>query len=199
MMRPDSDVMGQVRRMKQPVSVPVILSRSEVDRLMNAAENLRAKAIIAVLYSSGLRLAECAALKLTDIDGNRKVIHVRRGKGQKDRFALLAKKTHVLLRRYYREYRPQQWLFENRYKSVLSCRAIQKIIHDTGKYAGLTKPVSPHLLRHAFATHLLEAGTQLQVIQELLGHADIKTTVRYTHVSAKFAAEVTSPFDRKAE
>lgn len=198
MMRPTSDVMSQVSRMKQPVTVPVILSRCEVDRLLNAAENLRARAIIAVLYSSGIRLAECGSLTLTDIDSKRMVIRVHRGKGQKDRFALLAENTLVLLRHYYREYHPKHWLFENRSGNALSCRSIQKIVHDTGKFAGLTKRVTPHLLRHAFATHLLEGGAQLQVIQTLLGHADVKTTTLYTHVSAKFAAEVTSPFDQAA-
>ena len=199
LMRPDGEqVLSGLGRMKQPVTVPVILSRCEVDRLLNAGENLRARAIIAVFYSSGIRLAECGALTLADIDSKRMVIRVRRGKGQKDRFALLAKNALVLLRQYYREYRPKHCLFENRSGNALSCRTIQKIVHDTGKFAGLTKRVTPHLLRHAFATHLLEGGAQLQVIQTLLGHADIKTTTLYTHVSAKFASEVTSPFDQAA-
>jgi site-specific recombinase XerD len=183
-------------RMKEPLKIPQVLSKEEVETLIATANSLKVKALLAVFYSSGIRLAECAALKITDIDSKRMVIRIEKGKGQTDRFAVLSQRALLILRDYYRQIRPKNWLFENKFRTKpLNRRHIQQMVSTAAKRAGIKKKVSPHILRHSFATHLLEAGKPLQAIQRFLGHATIRTTVQYTHVSSELLNSVGSPFD----
>jgi site-specific recombinase XerD len=195
-MLPESDIMKPFGRMREPHRQPQLLSRQEAEKVIEAAENLKHKAIISLLYSSGIRLSECVHLTITDVDSGRMVLHILGGKGAKDRYAVLAARTLEILRDYYRKYRPAQWLFEGgKDGQPLHPRTVGNIVSTTAFKAGLARTVSPHILRHSFATHLLEAGTPLQVIQQLLGHARIETTSLYTHVSAELLHSVKSPFD----
>jgi integrase/recombinase XerD len=203
-MLPESDIMKPFGRMREPQKQPQILSRQEVEKLIEAADNLKRKAIVALLYSSGIRLNECVHLTPKDIDSGRMVMHILCGKGAKDRYAVLSERALHILRDYYRKYRPAQWLFEGGKEGhPLHPRTIGSIVSMTALKAGIGRSVSPHILRHslrpgsaqAFATHLLEAGIPLQVIQRLLGHAKIQTTSLYTQVSAELLHSVKSPFD----
>jgi len=195
-MVPGTDIMRRFSRMREPKKQPKVLSREEIEKLLNGAGNLKCKAVIALLYSSGLRLAECTNLRIADIDGKRMIIHVHEGKGAKDRYALLSQRARGILREYYRKFRPVEWLFPGKVPGrPLHSRIIQEMVRYTGRKVGLDKTVSPHVLRHSFATHLLEAGVALQVIQHLLGHARIDTTAIYTHVSTDLLRSVRSPFD----
>jgi len=190
------EVMDNLKRMKEPVFVPVILSRHEIHAMLDSAANIKVKAIIALLYSSGLRLNECSLLKINDFDKHRMLIHIKNAKGGKERYALLAKSTQLILREYYLQYRPKDYLFEGRREgTALSRRRYQDYIVKTAARAGITKKVSPHTMRHTFATHLLEAGKPIRAIQELLGHASVSTTTQYTHVSAELLASIGSPLD----
>jgi len=193
---PDADIMRSFTRMREPKHQPQVLSRQEVEKVLDAASDIRDKAVISLMYSSGIRLNECAHLKVTDIDSNRMVVHVNNGKGAKDRYALLSGRTLQILRDYWRRDRPKQWLFEGTTQGApLHHRWVQEVVRRAGRRANIGKPVAPHILRHSFATHLLEAGTPLQVIQHLLGHESIATTAIYTHVSTDLLRNVKSPFD----
>lgn len=193
---PKSGLLDGTSRMKEPLKVPEILSREEVERIIVKANPLKIKALAVVLYSSGIRLKECGFLKVGNIDSKRMVIRVEQGKGNKDRYAILSRRALEILRDYYRQYHPQYWLFESNIKDKpLSLRRIQQYIQRAAWQAGIEKHVTPHILRHSFATHLLESGKPLKAIQELLGHAQITTTTVYTHVSAALLNEVGSPFD----
>ena len=195
-MVPGTDIMRPFTRMREPNKQPKVLSREEIEKLLNGAGNLKCKAVIALLYSSGLRLAECTNLRIADIDGKRMIIHVHEGKGAKDRYALLSERALGILREYYRKFRPVEWLFPGKIPGrPLHSRIIQEMVRYTGRKVGLDKTVSPHVLRHSFATHCLEAGVPLQVIQHLLGHSRIDTTAIYTHVSTDLLRSVRSPFD----
>jgi len=196
-MIPETDIMRPFTRMREPTKQPKVISREEVEQLINGAGNQKSKAVIALLYSSGLRLAECTNLRISDIDSKRMIIHVHAGKGAKDRYALLSERTLGILREYYRKYRPEGWLFPGKVPGKpLHSRIIQEFVRYTGRKIGLDKAVSPHVLRHSFATHCLEAGVPLQVIQHLLGHSRIDTTAIYTHVSTDLLSKVKSPFDQ---
>jgi integrase/recombinase XerD len=176
--------------------LPLILSREEVKALLQAPRNLRHRTMLAVLYGSGLRVAEAAQLKVSDIDTPRNVLWVRLGKGSKDRQTLLSPRLLELLRGYWRAERPVEWLFPGADASrPVSAKAIYLACCNAAKIAGLTKPVHPHSLRHAFATHLLEAGTNLRCIQLLLGHANLGTTARYLQVADIAVRSTTSPLD----
>jgi integrase/recombinase XerD len=195
--QPDLDVMRDIGRMKEPIKRPEILSRQEVEALIAASTNLKVKAINAVLYSSGIRLNECVNLKITDVDSSRMVLRIVNGKGGRDRFAVLSQRTLDILREYVKKYRPTTYLFEGHYKNrPLTSRRFQEYVVMSGKRAGLSKHVTPHLLRHTFATHQLEGGVALKVIQDLLGHATIRTTAEYTHVSNAMLKSAGSPFDQ---
>jgi site-specific recombinase XerD len=189
--------MAGLGRMKEPMKIPNVLSREEIERLISATYNLKEKALITLMYSSGIRLSECANLKISDVDKERMVLHIFHGKGGKDRLAILSIRAQLILREYYKMYRPKVWLFENKKHTVkLLGRQIQQFVHDAGISAGIKKAVSPHVLRHSFATHLLEDGVPLQVIKELMGHTNISTTALYTHVSTTLLKIAGSPFDR---
>jgi site-specific recombinase XerD len=196
-MIPETDIMRPFTRMREPIKQPKVISRQEVERLIDGASNLKRKAVISLLYSSGIRGGECLNIRIADIDSNRKIIHIHGGKGAKDRYALLSERTLHILRSYYLAYRPKEWLFHgNTPGKPISQRAIQDIVKHTGWKAGIATSVSPHVLRHSFATHCLEAGVPLQVIQHLLGHSRIDTTAIYTHVSTDLLSKTKSPFDQ---
>jgi integrase/recombinase XerD len=176
--------------------LPMILSQEEVKALLEAPRTLRHRALLAVLYGCGVRVAEVTHLKVADIDTRRHVLWVRQGKGRKDRQTLLSPKLLELLRTYWRAERPTEWLFPGANPTrPISLKAVFLACQKAGRKAGLSKPVHPHLLRHAFATHLLEAGVNLRTIQILLGHANLETTARYLQVADVSIRSTPSPLD----
>lgn len=195
LMAPGSKVMEGCPKMKKTHSIPMVLSREEVDRLITAIKNIKQRALAMLLYSAGLRLGEVIALRPKNIESGRMKIRVEHGKGNRDRYTILSEKTLQTLRDYFLAFRPKEWLFEGRGGNQYSRRSVGKIIANATKNAGIPKKVSPHTLRHSFATHLLEAGVALPVIQKLLGHSSIKTTMIYLHVTEPMIDRVKSPFD----
>jgi site-specific recombinase XerD len=185
-----------IGRPRKERKLPMVLSEEEITALISVTTNIKHKAIIVTLYSCGLRLSELLGLKLKDIQSDRKVLFIRNGKGKKDRTTVLSEKTLELLRKYYLAYRPKQYLFEGAQGDRYSARSVQNIIKNGLRAAEINKPASAHTLRHSFATHLLENGTDLRYIQTLLGHSSPKTTEIYTHVSTKFLQGVKSPLDK---
>jgi integrase len=170
--------------------------RGELLKILNSVDNLKHKAILMLVYSAGLRVGEVVKLKPEDIDSKRMLIHIKGAKGRKDRYTLLSEKTLEVLREYWRQYKPDKWLFEGaRAGRYLSTRTVEKILEHACEKADIKKDVSVHTLRHSFATHLLEGGTDLRYIQELLGHTSSKTTEIYTHVSTKSLGKIKSPLD----
>jgi integrase/recombinase XerD len=194
LMAPASTVMEGITRLKCPRHLPVILSIDEVRKIIDSIHNLKHKSIVALMYSSGLRLNECATLKPHHIESQRMKVRVEQGKGKKDRYTILSHQTLEILRQYFKSCHPRKWLFEGP-NGHLSKRTIGLIIEKACFKTGIKKRVSPHTLRHCFATHLLEQGVALQVIQQLLGHSSIKTTTIYTHVSSVMLDKVISPLD----
>lgn len=190
-----SMVFDKIPRLKERKKLPIVLDRTEVEELFSVTKNIKHKAILMVTYSSGLRLAETSHLKVTDIDSKRMMVRVT-GKGGKDRYSILSTVALETLRQYYRRYRPKDWLFEGqRADRPISERTIEKIFEIAKYRASITKPATLHTLRHSFATHLLEAGTDLHHIQLLLGHKSPKTTTIYLHVSNRALSRITSPLD----
>jgi site-specific recombinase XerD len=186
----------EVKRPRKDKKLPVVLSKEEVAKILNAVDNIKHKAILMIAYSSGLRVSEVAKLKAEDIDSKRMLIYIKGSKGRKDRYTLLSETVLETLRSYWRKYRPQKWLFEGARKDrYITTRTVDKIMEHACTKAGINKDVSVHTLRHSFATHLLESGTDLRYIQELLGHAHSKTTEIYTHVSTKSLGKIKSPLD----
>jgi site-specific recombinase XerD len=176
--------------------LPVVLSREEIRGIFSAIKNLKHRALLMAIYSAGLRVSEVVHLKVSDLDSQRMTIRVQQGKGQKDRYTLLSQRTLEVLRDYWRAYRPQDWLFPGKPATQpLSVSAVQRVFGMVLLRAGIKKPASVHTLRHSFATHLLEDGTDLYHIQRLLGHASPKTTTVYLHLSRKDMRSVRSPLD----
>jgi len=184
---------------RQPKKLPVVLSPGEVERLLAAVRDYQLRVLLMTTYAAGLRLSEVIHLQVSDIDSQRMVIRVRQGKGQKDRYVMLSAKLLTELRRYWQGQRPTQWLFPscNPQQPIKPWR-VQRVCCKAGREAGLTKPVNVRCLRHSFATHLLEAGTNIRVIQTLLGHSSVRTTQVYTSVSAQTVRDTVSPFDALA-
>lgn len=185
---------------KLPRKLPVVLSRSEVRRLFERVTNFKHLAIMMVGYSTGLRLAEVANLRIPDIDSERMVIHVRHGKGQKDRFLPLSRIVLEVLREHWRIERSRDYLFSGQREGrPITHSSIQKFVARAGEAAGIKKRVTMHCLRHSFATHHLEAGTDLRTLQLLMGHSSLKTTSRYLHISTERIAAAKSPIDQLEE
>ncbi len=180
---------------KKPFKIPVVLSKKDVLKMIDSTKNLKHQCILVALYSGGIRVGELINLKIKDIDSTRMVISIVQGKGAKDRLIPLSQRFLLLLRKYYKEYQPSGYLFEGLHGNQYSTTSVNQIVKKAAKKAGITKNVSAHALRHCYATHLLENGTDIRVIQELLGHRSIKTTMIYTHVAKKNLLNVTSPFD----
>jgi len=191
------EVVENLKNPKLPSRLPVVLSREEVLAIMEAIASIKHKAIVATSYGTGLRIAEVAALKKTDVDSQRMRIYVQLGKGKKDRHSILSPLLLELLREYYQKSRPKgDWLFPGRDPlRHISTAAISLAFRKAIKKAGIQKKATFHSLRHSFATHLLENGTDIRIVQQLLGHSSIRTTVRYTHVSNAFLKTVESPWD----
>jgi integrase/recombinase XerD len=172
---------------KRKKKLPVVLSSDEAQKLLGSLNNLKHRTILATLYDCGLRVSELLALTAGDIDSSRMLIHVKLGKGLKDRYVPLSTRLLELLRQYWREYRPSNHVFEGmRAGQPMTARQISRICEKAAKAAGVDKRVTPHTFRHSFATHLLEAGTDIRILQRLLGHAGLNATAKYLHVAENY-------------
>jgi site-specific recombinase XerD len=179
--------------------VPEILSREEVARILSATTTVKHRVLLMTTYAGGLRVSEVVGLKVSDIDADRMLIRVEQGKGRKDRYTLLSPRLLEELRRYYRLYRPRPWLFPQRRQGrPMAPSSALRIYHRAKARAGIGKAGGIHALRHAFATHLLESGTDLATLQTLLGHRCVKTTMRYVHLTRPHLPEHASPLDQLA-
>jgi integrase/recombinase XerD len=186
----------KIPRSKQRKKLPGVLSRQEVESIFSATGNLKHRAILMTVYSAGLRVGEVTRLKVSDIDSERMMIRVNEGKGLKDRYTLLGERNLEILRLYYKEYRPLQWLFPGKDPSEpVSISCVQRVFKASVHEAGIKKKASVHTLRHCFATHLLESGTDLYYIQRLLGHKSAGTTAVYLHIAGKDFGKIKSPID----
>jgi integrase/recombinase XerD len=193
--RPTEVARLPVRRMKQ--KLPVVLSGSEVQALLDAIRRPKYRAIIMTIYAGGLRITEACRLRPEDIDSQRMVIHIRDGKGGRDRYTMLSERLLAYLRDYWRRHRPRsEWLFPGRMaEGHSSPETTRRVFHAARASAGLVKKATPHTLRHCFATHLLESGVDITLIRSLLGHGSLRTTEIYTHVSVEHLSRVRSPLD----
>jgi site-specific recombinase XerD len=196
------DVLGRkwedfcIKQARREKRLPVVFSKEEIERLLDVTRNLKHKAIICVTYSAGLRKSEMLNLRIGDIDSDRMQILIRSGKGKKTRYSLLGQRTLDLLRDYWKKYRPHDFLFPGQIHSKpLSERTVEIVFKQAMKLAKINKPAYFHCLRHSFATHLLEQGVNLKVIQQLMGHTSLKTTAMYLHVATCDALLVKSPID----
>lgn len=181
---------------KKEKKLPQPLDVSEVQALIKACDNLKHKAIICLMYGCGLRISEVLNLRIADIDSKRMIINIIAGKGKKDRQVMLDSLLLDLLRKYYVQYRPKEYLFNGQGSLQYSERSINQFLKKYAALAGINRHVHAHLLRHCFATHALEQGTDIRLIQRLLGHNSIKTTLIYTHVSTALIANTTSPISK---
>ncbi len=184
-----------LQRPRASYKLPEVMSMEEVVSVFRTVTNLKHRCILFLIYSGGLRLSEVTGLKVSDIDSMRMMVRIGQGKGKKDRYTLLSERALELLRVYYKEFRPTEWLFEGTEGGPYSNRSVQEIFNKAVRRAGIRKHVTVHTLRHSFATHLLEQGTDIRYIQELLGHSDIKTTLIYSHVTKKGMDGIKSPLD----
>jgi integrase/recombinase XerD len=184
-----------LKGIKRPNKLPDVLSIHEVKNVINSIENLKHKTIISLIYSCGLRISECINIRISDIDSSRMLVKIKQGKGKKDRYVQLSYKMLKLLRAYYKEYKPQNHLFQGQKKDEYSAKSIQNVLKKAIARCKITKRITPHSLRHSFATHLLEQGTDLRIIQEILGHKDIRTTQIYTHISSSDISRIKNPID----
>ena len=185
-------------RMKVPEKLPVVLSQGEVTALFQYVGILKHRAVLMLCYGSGLRISEAVSLQTKHIDSARMLIRVEKGKGAKDRYTVLSQTLLNLLRRYWKIQRPQGYLFPGSQPGThIQPGTIQEICRDACRMAGIEKRVTPHMLRHSFATHLLENGTDTRAIQVLLGHSRIDTTARYTAVTPRTVSAIVSPLDRQ--
>jgi integrase/recombinase XerD len=183
-------------RPKKPSKLPQILAEEEVVSLMMKTVNLKHRALLMTSYSAGLRVSELVNLKVADIDSKRMMLHIRCGKGKKDRMVPLSKILLQTLREYFRCYWPKEYLFEGEKGGAYGTRSAQKVLHQAKRKAGIRKTGSIHSLRHSYATHLLEAGTDIRYIQAFLGHSNLKTTMLYTQVSRIKMESIGSPLDK---
>lgn len=184
-----------IPRPRKETKLPVVASEEEVIRTIVASKNLKHQCIMGLLYSSGLRRGELINLKLTDINIDRRQINVRGGKGKKDRTTILSDRMSNALLKYYELYKPKVWVFEGADGGQYSGQAVGNIVKNAAKAAGVRTKISPHVLRHSFATHLMDKGTDTRYIQELLGHKSLETTAIYAHVSTRDLSRIKSPLD----
>ena len=184
---------------KMPDRLPSVLSRDEVRHFLGCVESLKHRAILTICYAAGLRISEAVHLKTGDIDSQRMVIRVAQGKGHKDRYVMLSPKLLNTLRDYWRIVRPKQWLFPGYLDQPITRHAVGVACRAAQRRSGLSKPITPHSLRHAFAVHLLEAGTDVRTIQLLLGHRGLATTAKYLRIAASKVCAATSPLDLPAD
>jgi integrase/recombinase XerD len=188
-------VLSELPFSRRPQQLPLILSREEVARILEAPTHLKSRALLMTIYAAGLRRTEAARLQVSDIDSARMTITIK-GKGQRDRVVMLSPVLLETLRQYWRYHKPKHWLFPGATPNQpISGNDIFQVFQNAARRAGITKQLSPHSLRHSFATHLLESGTDLRTIQILLGHRSLRTTARYLHVSQHQLRAITSPLD----
>ena len=184
-----------IERPRKKESLPKVISAEEVQMIINNTNNIKHRCIVSLLYSAGLRRGELLNLKMDDIDSKRMVINVKNGKGGKDRITILSSGVLEDLRKYYKTWSPKIYLFEGEMGEKYGATSVLRIIQKAAKAAGIKKSISPHVLRHSFATHLLESGTDLRYIQVLLGHSSTKTTEIYTQVATNNIRSIISPID----
>jgi site-specific recombinase XerD len=191
------DMARHLTFVREPRKIPAVLSSDDVSRLLEAAPGPKYKAALSVAYGAGLRVSEVVALKVSDVDSKRMLLKVEQGKGRKDRLAMLSPQLLELLRDWYRISRPRIWLFPGQDPTNhLTPRQLNRAVHAAAHMAGIKKRVTPHTLRHSFATHLLEQNVNIRVIQTLLGHVKLDTTALYTQIATNTIRAVTSPLDR---
>ena len=188
-------LLEQIIRPKTAKTLPKVWSKEEVARILSCIDNTKHKSLLALLYGSGLRIGEVLKLRIEDIDSKRMRIRVLGAKGKKDRYSIIGQPVLKLLREYYKSYKPIGLLFSGQFGGQYSSTSAGKILKNAIKTSGVPKRGGLHSLRHSFATHLLEAGTDLRYIQELLGHSSSTTTEIYTHVSNKYLQQIKSPID----
>jgi integrase/recombinase XerD len=188
-------VVYDLPRPKKPLVLPKVMGKESITRIIQSMDNLKHQSMLMLAYAAGLRVSEIVALKLVDIDSDRMCINIRRAKGKKDRVVALSPILLDHLRDYFRAYRPKEWLFEGQGGGQYSTRSVQQVFKDAKALAGVKTPGGIHTLRHSFATHLLESGTDIRFIKDLLGHNSLGTTLRYTHVSLKQITLIKSPLD----
>jgi len=192
------DLVRRLTLVTEPRRAPIVLSQEEVARLLTAAPGVKYKAALSVAYGAGLRVSEVVALKVSDIDRERMLLRVEQGKGRKDRFVMLSPQLLELLRDWWQVAPPRGWLFPGLDPvNPMSARQLCRAVSAAARAAGIAKRVSPHTLRHSFATHLLEQNVDIRVIQVLLGHAKLETTALYTRVAVNTIRDVTSPLERR--
>jgi integrase/recombinase XerD len=190
------EVVQKIPYGRRPKKLPTVLAPDEVNRLFEAADSERARTLLRTAYALGLRVSELVALRVEDLDAARGLVVVRQGKGAKDRLVPLSPRLLEELRAYWRRRRPRPWLFPGgRRGRPLTPAGVQRVVKRAARRAGLSKPVTPHTLRHSYATHLLEAGCDVLTIQRLLGHRDLKTTARYLHLSTQQLGQTPSLLD----
>jgi len=190
------DLAKQASFVHEPRKLPLVLSPEEVARFLEAAPGIKYKAALSVAYGAGLRVSEVASLKVSDIDSKRMTLRVEQGKGRKDRYAILSPQLLELLRDWYRIARPKGWLFPGQTPfNPMTTRQLRRGCHAAAEMAEITKRVTPHTLRHSFATHLLERGVDIRIIQVLLGHAKLESTALYAQVATTILGKVRSPLD----
>jgi site-specific recombinase XerD len=183
-----------IKHPKKPKKLPVVLAKDEVVKMINALDNIKHKLMIQIMFGSGLRVSEVVGLHINDIDFSRRTIHIKGAKGKKDRVSIISNTTLNNIDKYLREYQPLVFLFESHQASCkITTRTVQKIVCDSARKAGILKDISAHSLRHSFATSLLEGGTDIRYIQELLGHARLETTQIYTRVAINKLEGIESP------
>ena len=194
-----ADAARHLTTVNVPRKLPTVLNAEEIARLLEAAPGVKYKAALSVAYGAGLRISEVVSLKVSDVDSKRMMLRVERGKGGKDRHAMLSPQLLALLRDWWRISRSQAWLFPGRDPiEPMSTRQLRRACVAAAQIAGISKRISPHTLRHSFATHLLEQNVDIRVIQVLLGHAKLDTTALYARVATNTIRDVTSPLDRLA-
>jgi site-specific recombinase XerD len=184
-----------LRQVRKNNTLPEVLSFEEVQRILAQIHNLKHRTIISTIYALGLRVGEVINLQIKDFDRDRNIVHIKMAKGKKDRIVNYPQKLKTLLNEYYLEYKPKKFLVEGQKGGQYSITSVRQVYNRAVKKAGVKKNVTLHTLRHSYATHLLERGTDIRVIQKLLGHNSIKTTMIYTHVSEAFLGDVVSPFE----
>jgi len=186
----------EIPRPKKQLQLPKVISKEQIAMLINAIENTKHKTIIMLAYACGLRVSEVISLKVKHVDGQRKIILIEQAKGKKDRIVSLSPGMLIMLREYYKQYKPADYLFEGQFENEhLSSRSIQQVLQKAKEKAGIKQDGSMHMLRHSFATHLLDKGIDVVFIQKLLGHNDIKTTLKYLHVTNKDLVHILSPLE----
>lgn len=194
-LRGQKELFYEVPRPKKPSALPKVLSKPELKKMFDLTTNIKHKVILQLVYGMGLRVSEIVALKITDIDSKRMMVHIRCAKGKKDRYVPLPQSVLDLMRDYFRIYRPKDYLFEGMTGESYTVRSVQAVFKSAMNRARIKKPIGIHGLRHSYATHLLEAGTDMAFIQKLLGHRDMKTTMIYAKIGERNIRNIESPLD----